>query len=253
MMQNNLNLLEIPTDHEAGMPLTDHSVCQENANFEAAEAYFKNVEDHLVEKIYKHGEGFIFGSVAWLTSERIIKALAYCDNVQILIQKEDFLRPDFGDTMQEGFRRSKYRALYSTLRFDHDKFDCREPICNLSVLGDCTVDPVRCVGNYNRDTTQPNARAHNKFLVFCEQIKDSTDETRTFKEDIYKPVAVWTGSYNFTNNSGNSFENAIYLEDSSGKNPIIEAYLNEHHQIFALSEKLDWESNWVQPEYRIGT
>lgn len=29
-------------------------------------------------------------------------------------------------------------------------------------------------------------------------------------------------------------------------------YLKEHHQIFALSEPLDWEHDWTETEYRIG-
>ena len=34
---------------------------------------------------------------------------------------------------------------------------------------------------------------------------------------------------------------------------IVQAYYQEWGQVFALSEPLDWESEWVEPEYRIGT
>jgi len=249
---HNLNDLAIKTD-DGVISLTNHNTLTSDITFEKVEAYFKNVEMALIEKIQEKSDGFIFGSVAWLTSENIINALSHCINVQVLIQKEDFLRPDFGDTYQEKERRKKYRNLYSRLRFEHDKFDCHSPICDLSVCGDPTVQPVRCIGNYNSDQKKAMPRAHNKFLVFCNQIKNSTDETRANSEKIYKPIAVWTGSFNFTVNADKSFENALYLEDKSGENPIITAYLQEHHQLFALSEPLDWEHHWTEPEYRIGT
>ena len=103
-----------------------------------------------------------------------------------------------------------------------------------------------CVGNYNEDKVAAFPRAHHKFLVFCK-----VDHTN-FKLD-YEAVGVWTGSYNFTNNATYSFENSIYMEDMSGKNKILNAYLEEHHSIFKLAEELDWEHNWICPRYRIGT
>lgn len=35
--------------------------------------------------------------------------------------------------------------------------------------------------------------------------------------------------------------------------PILEAYYKEFQQIYALSEPLDWETEWAAPELRIGT
>lgn len=246
---DNLNRLSI----EGSDGPINHNTLEKNVVFNKAEVYFRDVETALIQKINENSNGFIFGSVAWLTSESIINALSQCSNTQVLIQKEDFLRPDYGDNLKEKVRRQKYRDLYSRLKFTHDKFDCIAPICNLSVCGDPTIEPVRCVGNFNSDQKKAMPRAHNKFLVFCEQIQESTDFTRERNEPIYKPTAIWTGSFNFTNNAGKSFENGIYLEDKSGDNSIINAYLKEHHQIFALSEPLDWEHDWTEPEYRIGT
>lgn len=65
----------------------------------------------------------------------------------------------------------------------------------------------------------------------------------------YKPYAVWTGSFNFSDNGTKSFENAVVIEDVA----IAEAYLEEWGQIAALSEPLDWSSEWMAPEWRIGT
>ena len=249
---DNLNKLQIKTD-SGTLELSDNSVNVGHIYFDKVETHFKNLENALIKKIIENSKGFIFGSVAWLTSENIINALAKCENVQILIQKEDFLRPDFGDTIKEKERRKKYRELYSRLNFLHDKFDCHSPICDLSVCGDPSIEPIRCIGNYNSEQKRAMPRAHNKFLVFCKKIKESSEKTRNEREEIYKPTGVWTGSFNFTQNAERSFENGIYLEDNSGMNAIIISFLKEHHQIFALSESLDWESEWSEPEYRIGT
>lgn len=46
---------------------------------------------------------------------------------------------------------------------------------------------------------------------------------------------------------------SIYFSDKSGRHPAIVAFLNEHHQLFGLSEPLNWTEDWVAPEYRIGT
>ena len=65
----------------------------------------------------------------------------------------------------------------------------------------------------------------------------------------YVPYAVWTGSFNLTETAEKSLENALLI-----KNPkIVEAYYKEYGQICAMSEPLNWESNWIEPQWRIGT
>lgn len=61
------------------------------------------------------------------------------------------------------------------------------------------------------------------------------------------PSAVWTGSFNFTQNSELSLENALYITDPE----IVAAYFEEYGQIAAISEPLDWESKWIAPEWLI--
>lgn len=247
----NLNDLKIITDGEP-ISLLNNNCKTENGKFENIEVFFRELEDNLIEKIKHFENGLIFGSIAWLTSFKILDALAKCKNVQIVLQKEDFLRPDLNVSSKNDWQQT-LRSKYDNLKFSLDRYDLHYPINELSVCGDPSVDAIRCVGNHNRDKKPAFPRAHNKFLVFCEFITKSTDETRRSREEIYKPISVWTGSFNLTVNAGNSFENAIYLEDKAGDNPIIAAFLKEHHQIFALSEKLDWEKDWIEPEFRIGT
>ncbi len=83
---------------------------------------------------------------------------------------------------------------------------------------------------------------HNKFLVFARITHEQDRDTIT-------PYAVWTGSFNFTVNAVASLENALYLTSPE----IVGAFFEEFGQIMALSEPLDWESDWMTPEWRIGT
>lgn len=241
-MEQNLNKLTIDADGSR-LNLEDFSVSSVNVTFDKTEVYFKDIEENIVKKIHQYADGYIFGCIAWFTSAPIIEALSQCKHVQILIQKEDFLRPDITDGKSNSSLTKRYRALYDKLRFSSDKYSCAYPIKELSVCGDPTVEPVRCVGNSDGFRTKP--KAHNKFMVFC---KSSID-----KSIPYVPVAVCTGSYNYTANAVQSFENVVYLEDKTGKNEVISAYLKEHHQIYALSEPLDWTHRYSEPEFRIGT
>jgi phosphatidylserine/phosphatidylglycerophosphate/cardiolipin synthase-like enzyme len=66
---------------------------------------------------------------------------------------------------------------------------------------------------------------------------------------MFRTGAVWTGSFNLTFNAQQSLENAVLLREPA----LVEAYFHEFGQIMAISEQLDWESDWVEPEHRIGT
>jgi phosphatidylserine/phosphatidylglycerophosphate/cardiolipin synthase-like enzyme len=89
---------------------------------------------------------------------------------------------------------------------------------------------------------------HHKFLVFC-RLKESKvmsgDKTHVLKE--IEPYAVWTGSFNLTLNAVNSLENAVLLIDPG----IAKAYYQEWQEVAFISEPLDWEQDWVQPEWGI--
>jgi phosphatidylserine/phosphatidylglycerophosphate/cardiolipin synthase-like enzyme len=91
---------------------------------------------------------------------------------------------------------------------------------------------------------------HNKFLVFCNLTEGKTDEQ--FPDTTVPtivPQSVWTGSFNLTKNATMSFENAVLLVGNS----VAGAYFNEWAQILALSEPLDWRSEWMEPEWKVGT
>lgn len=234
--QDNLNTLLIATDGWEDMPLQDYST----KGSAQTEVIFRNLEDRLIEMI--HQADAIFGCVAWLTNPHILDALATKqNNVSIVIQKEDFLRPD-RDARQKDWK-IKLRQMYRTLG-KTERYWLPGVAGRLSSGADQTCEAVRCVGNHNSEKHSAFPRMHNKFLVFC---TFNTIEQEDFTD--YTPYAVWTGSFNLTFNATMSFENAVIIYSSSLAN----AYLNEWSQILALSEPLDWESEWVEPTWRIGT
>jgi hypothetical protein len=184
---------------------------------------------------------YVLGCVAWLTDTRILTALAGRHGVSVIVQKEDFLRPDGerGDFTEMLHR--TYGRIPGICRYEAPGI-----ASSLSVCGDVDMEAIRCVGNHNADKHPAFPRMHNKFLVFC-SYKESPDP------DVYGgemcPECVWTGSYNLTFNATKSFENSVIIRDRT----VASAYAHEWAQILALSEPLDWESRWCAPEYRIGT
>ena len=235
-MEPNLNKHYIP-GADGDTYYEDHSMKSESVDI-----YFRNIEDALLKKIRDYKDGIVFGCVAWLTNERILSALAECNAVQIVVQKEDFLRPDF-KTQAQGWK-ERLRRNYNKLKFPYERHMLRYPVRELSFCNGPDVESVVCMGNHNSEKVPAWPRMHNKFLVFCTIINENDDGAVKYAAD-----SVWTGSFNFTKNSTNSLENAVFIKN----NEIAEAYLSEHHFIFGMSERLDWESQWVEPQYRIGS
>ncbi|HEY6900413.1 MAG TPA: hypothetical protein VI233_07215, partial [Puia sp.] len=90
-----LHSYSIPSkDEEFHHDITDYSIEVSHPYFDRFEVHLRNQEEIIIQKILQYKEGLIVGCVAWLTSLPILDALAQCKNVQILVQKEDFLRPD---------------------------------------------------------------------------------------------------------------------------------------------------------------
>jgi hypothetical protein len=237
-MELNLNKLCIDTDRGRG-PTSDNS-----KSGGLTHVYFRDLEQTVIDHIAK--AKVVVGCVAWLTNELILKALARVPGgVSIVVQKEDFLRPDVGICglkMLSGWK-MRLSGLYNALGSRLRRFNFHGLVSALSVSGDPSIEAVRCVGNYNREKQPACPRMHNKFLVFCNTEKHEWNELKVL------PYAVWTGSFNFTKNATMSLENALLLKDPI----IVRAYFEEWQQILALSEPLNWEQDWVEPEWRVGT
>lgn len=242
MPLDDLNKLLIPNDeqHSAGQPLVDYSMKKGNIS-----VFFRDLKERLIENIDKADA--VVGCVAWLTDIEIVRALASkCS--QIVVQKEDFLRPD------GNMSNAALREAYSHLSF-LDRESAGPLLGTMSYLaGDYlqVIDGVRCVGNHNSEKKPVHPRAHHKFVVFC-RIEEVLRKRYLGADEALlptlRPYAVWTGSFNFSFNAGRSLENAVLIEDET----IAAAFQNEWEQLCAISEPLDWESTWVEPSWRIGS
>ena len=218
----------------------------------AISVYFRNLEKELVCNISKFP--IVVGCVAWLTNERVLNALSSRKRVSVIIQKEDFLRPDTGNWLG-----TKLRKMYASLPQGASSIvDTGEVwgnlLSSLNSHSNWESEPVRWVGNLNTDKNPAFPRMHNKFLVFCDEQKvPGNDPDYDEEYTIIKPKAVWTGSFNLTDNATRSLENATYIEDLD----IVNAYYAEWQYIFALSESIPnefWDFTWEPPDYfRIGT
>jgi hypothetical protein len=228
-----LNALGLATDTTEAQPLADPGTRSADGSVEVV---FRNIEQRLIDEI--RATKLVVGCVAWLTSGPILNALAEIQGVSIVVQKEDFLRPDLGAAGRKSWKRwlhEKYDRLpKGPYRYEYES----TVLSGMNTSGDPALECVRCLGNHNGDRRAAMPRAHHKFLVFCDYV-----------EGKVVPRKVWTGSYNLSKNAGRSLENAVLLTDER----CVGAYYAEWGQLAGLSEPLDWTSEYVQPDLRIGT
>lgn len=208
-------------------------------------ALFGNLEASLCDFIRR--ADFVIGCVAWLTNQSVLRALAApLNGVQLVVQKEDWLRPDHAMHRGESWKRG-LRKLYDDLECRIDRHDMTGllgmPLLSTNWFTDDQA--VRCAGNHNSARNPAFPRMHHKFFVFCDVGLD--DEFHM--PCSITPRAVWTGSFNPTANGTRSRENAVLIESNS----LASAYAREWFQVYAISEPLDWTSQWCEPQYRIGS
>ena len=234
---DDLNMALIET-HDGYQSLEDFSTVSSDGK---VKVYFKNIEHHLLQ--YIQDADIVVGCVAWLTSQRILTALSKTKGVSIVVQKEDFLRPDLNpsDNWRKWLNDEYDRLPIGPSRYSYEG----TVVSSLSTLNDPTICPIRCVGKHNSQKGPAFPRSHHKFVVFC-KVQEGENENPF---ETITPYAVWTGSFNFSKTASASFENSLVLTDTK----IVQAYYQEWGQIFALSEPLDWQSEWIAPEFRIGT
>lgn len=190
----------------------------------------------------------VVGCVAWITEYEILDELAKVDTA-IIVQKEDFLRPDMaaGGKWKEILHEKYARINNPWLRFNFP-----EPLRSMTTNSLSGIDGVRCVGNHNSEKVAASPRMHHKFLIRLRQeiVNGEVVEGLKMQDSVtLHPEAVWTGSFNFSRNAGASFENAVVVHDQA----IAGSFLDEFSRVAALGEPLDWKSEWIMPEWRVGT
>lgn len=238
-----LTQLTIPNELGKGIEQLDLSLLHHPPSGHVS-VFFRDIEQKLVERI--RDADCVFGCVAWLTSEPILDAIAEKSIAQIIIQKEDFLRPDLASGP---YFKARLRTLYSEVAGVYRAhFGSDITVSNTwTIMSEAErVEGVRCLGYRKQYHAEIIPVMHHKFLVFCRYQESPDDE---FPFGSITPYAAWTGSFNFTRNATLSFENAIFIEDGA----IAERYLKEWGQLAALSEPLNWEHDYVAPQYWIGT
>lgn len=214
------------------------------------EVVFRNIKEKCLNFINSYD--VIVGSIAWLTDNDILDAMSKKKRLQIVVQKEDFLRPDYGSNIrtQQKELRDRYNMLAN---LGGERMEYHSPVRDLSMGADPVLEGIRCLGHNNSDRVQAKPRAHNKFIVGCNWRVGRCRNDHgpyCFRDGCKpKPVAAWTGSFNFTNNASRSFENAVIIKNST----IANAFYQEWMQLVCLSEPLDWETPWCSPQWRIGT
>lgn len=191
---------------------------------------------------------FAFCCFAWLTNFLVLDALARLNRgCQVVVQKEDFLRPDSNHT---GRSHQILRAKYASLRCGFARRMLPSIAGDLSVGSDDTAEAVRCAGIANTDRRKAAPRMHHKFAVACKcDIIKEVGPWGEYEQVRFIPYSVWTGSFNPTCNGTRSRENAVIVESESAA----KHYVDEWAKVFAISEPLDWSKEWSAPEWRIGT
>jgi hypothetical protein len=216
-----------PPANDRTLPLRE-SAAAGSTRANNIEACFRDLEKRAAQFINE--SDLIVGCVAWLTSAHILRALAE-RQCAIVVQREDFLRPDGG---------SRQAGHETSLKEHYERLACTLP--GAAFPGVLSDDPsmasrpvtgVRSVGSPRRSRRSDSLPGmHNKFLVSCsvEPIAGGDGHSRVV------PLRVWTGSFNFTSPPFPSFENALILDC-----PVIsQAYLSEFLLIHSLSEPLQW-------------
>ncbi|WP_414756353.1 phospholipase D-like domain-containing protein [Anabaena sp. CCY 9910] len=257
MEPKNLNVNYIPHSNPDNIGWTRLKDCHSDKII----VHFEDIENALIKYISQ--SKFCLGCVAWLTNERILSALSNCSVVSIIVQKEDFLRPDYigmkadWHKKQDSFKK-KIKQMYKALPRgvcqddlileDETELNSRinekinqmyqETKISPGLISSGTyweTDPIRTLGEINEDKIPAFPRMHHKFIIFCNW--------------FYEPYAVWTGSFNFTYNGTQSLENGVYITDKY----IVKAYWYEWVFNFIRSEVLDWDHEYKNPFLTIGS
>jgi len=246
MSRNILGFFSGPTDEDYKEPTKTYVMSDEGdrvdlapdaATFDAQKirVVFFPLERELLTWL----EGFdaVVGCVAWLTNTRLLSSLNKKSYCQVIMQKEDWLRPD-GTTSHPGVNLNTRECYRRRAGFDRSEL---QDLAGLSYLSDPMLERYRVFG-INGARTQ-NPVMHHKFLVGC----DATERNEA-GQLVFKPKSVWAGSFNMTGRSVRNLDSAIIM----GSEPA-SVYYKEWRDAVMFSEPLDFNANYVCPEWRLGT
>jgi len=201
---------------------------------------FRDIEETLVKCIEK--ADIVIGCMAWLTSKPILEALAKkTAGVQIVVQQEDWLRPDSSDwSMQKQWKLYKQLSGISSWH------------AGVSWCTERDIQPVRLSGA-PKNSDRNNPRMHHKFFIFCDEHYEQYDNNfKYYTTPEFKAKSVWTGSFNATKNGTNSLENGLLINSPE----IANIYKQEWRQVLMTSKTIgseDWDKQYDDDYLREGT
>lgn len=217
---NAYGLAEVSTGSTARLPVL-------KSDFAMVTAVFRDLDKFIIDKIKEQGVYGVVGCVAWLTSFPILDALATKHTVQIVMQAEDYLRADGSGSSRARFvqdLKGKYGKLKCKIRSICGlDLDTTTPpgIDAITTRGEWRMPPISIYVPEEPKKDRSHPKMHNKFLVFL--------------DDNWKPVSVWTGSFNMAHCSTNSLENGLFIEDVE----LAQRYYEEWLCITLLSHSLE--------------
>jgi phosphatidylserine/phosphatidylglycerophosphate/cardiolipin synthase-like enzyme len=190
----------------------NHQIFKDNI----VQPHFENIESVVIE--YINSASYVIGCIAWLTNMNVIDALTRLKGVKIIVNKEEYLHPDMngGQKYWHSKLRHKYNSipdLFAAHPEIDSKFTTFTKITNRNDGAIMTCGVINCY-----------SKLHHKFMVF-------------FNEEM-NPIGIWTGSYNFSDNSNYSLENGVYITDKI----TIDEYIKEFFIIYNSSEPYIWKS-----------
>ena len=185
-----------------------------SVNVPLLQVHTSDICGKLVDIIRNKGAGCtVVGCVAWFSNELVLKALIdTADRTLFVVNDENYGLARWKKTL------SLYDALPRFQEPLHSAYD-HYPTCPLISLDRdakgrkykrCHYEAVRAMGNPTM-TQQGGGGGfshlmHNKFLVFFKKT-GGPDGTK----DV--PCAVFTGSFNVTQNATGNLESVVYIED----------------------------------------
>lgn len=200
--------------------------------------HLEHLEERLVE--WLSCQVAVVGCVAWLTSERVLEALNSLPVCQVVMQKEDWMRPDFRGAHPA---RSSPHLYQANAGFDRHSLDLTS---TLSYLGDPSVQRFRCIGQ--SVDREGRAVMHHKFLVGCASTIEPGESPDEVERLLLEGRSVWVGSFNMTRDAAGNLDSALVL----GPEPA-GLYFREWVDVFARSEELNFEHEYAVPEWRVGS
>lgn len=208
----------------------------EVADVKRVVVHFQNIKEHL-RKYIKEAH-YCIGAISWCTDGDILDDLRNKKGVHIIIQNDTMAtRRNRFDRFRE-ILRAKYRALPLFPWAEWEKAYpsavagtptnpppsriCEKDTCSIRIAGKriCKSNNsnTKTVG---KEETEQQAMMHHKFLFYLNE-----------RGIIY---AMSTGSYNFSKNASNSYENLLYISDDR----VARAYFDEYLEVLQHSMPLN--------------